>query len=259
MEDIKSSHLRCFVKRLTRVKSTALPDLLTYLDDVLTVASPDFADNFLQRCFGRVLALARARLQVYGKGLPPHVQWWKKELSCNGYDTETFPVRIGDKRKLDDGLAGFFTGDGLTDMYERLYVPALRTPASSDYLLHRTGLETSLTSKALSLTMLFDPCGHVGLHSGFLPQVRVTLNPDYFVQPLQRMEMLCRYAPVLGDPGNFEALLPGDKEARWHFSYLDEGGIPVSIDEILPTSILPPVKRVQAAEGYIVQQYKVND
>lgn len=259
VDDIGSIHLKYYVKGLLGEPSTALAELLAYLDRLMNDITAMAPAQFMQLCFGRVLALARMSIDIYGKGLPPHVQWWETTFSCNGYDAEPFPVRLGDRRKLDDGLAGFFLGDASPAIYSRFYGFSEQGASGGGYVIADNTFTTSLAGDCVNLTVLLDPLTSITMTTGFLPALDIRLKPEFYTRQLEKMKIYFRLAPVLNQMEGFELPLPGGMQDSWRFQYIcTQGGSDEvrTVDEITGINDLLPGKRPSIYEGFLTSERK---
>lgn len=259
VDDIGSPHLRYYVQSLLGEPSAALAELLVYLDRLMNDITAAAPGRFMQLCFGRVIALARMSIDIYGKGLPPHVQWWETAFSCNGYDTERFSVRLGDRRKLDDGLAGFFLGDANPGTYSRFYGFPEQGTSGGGYVMADNTFTTSLAGECVNLTVLLDPLASITVTTGFLPALNIRLKPEFYTRQLEEMKIYFRLAPALNQPEGFELPLPGGMRDSWRFQYIctKAGQDEVrTVDKIAGINDLLPARRPSIYEGFLTSERK---
>lgn len=254
LKHIVNPHLKLFANQLTGENNQALTDLLMYLDEMFNDAATFGNDQFMQFCFGRPLALAGATLEVAGKGEAPHIQWFKTELSCNGCDSEAFSVRIGDKRKLFDGLFGFYKGEPSKKAFSHLYTKKNGRCGSSGYIVPDNTLETTLKSKPVRLTLLFDPTTDITVTTGFLPAAKIRLDAKFYQKQLENNDMMLRVAPLLSEAGHVEAPLPGAMENTWSFIHQNPDHSK-SIDKLNQPESKFPQTREQILEGFIKTEF----
>ncbi len=249
-EEIPSAHLRFFVKGLLGEHNPACANLLKYLDQVFGKSAPGGDEQFLQLCFGRPLVLARGSVQILGRGYPPHVQWFREELVCNGFDEEKFEVRFGDKRKLFDGLAGFYVGGREEKTYEKLFVPDLFSEPESEYMVQGSSIRTSLSDEPVELTFLMEPSGHITISTGFLPAKEVSLDKNVYCGQLEKNEMYIKAAPLLSPADPIAAPVPGGMTGEWSFSYVTPEGTETKTKEVREPDVWSFDERMQISEGF---------
>lgn len=123
-EAIRPLHLKLLVKRLLRAGSRVLEALLSCLEKRLDYSAPDSPGTFKSLCFGPVVALARAAVDVMGKGLPPYAQQLNDRLESHGFNEEAVGIMLGDCRRRGAGVIGFFEGGPEESTYE-LFHPSM--------------------------------------------------------------------------------------------------------------------------------------
>lgn len=250
-EEIPSPDLRFFVKGFLGDNNPACTELLQHLDRAFGRSAPGGNEQFLQLCFGRPLALARGSVQVLGRGYPPHVQWFGEELVCNQFDTEKFEVRFGDKRKLSDGLVGFYAGGRNEKTYQKLFAPDLFSESETEYIVWGSSIWTSLSDEPKELAFLFEPSGCITVSTGFLPAKEIGLDGIYYHKQLGKSEMYLRTAPLPSAANQIELPIPGGMAGEWAFQYLMPDGTSVQTEEIHEPDVEPPDMRMQIKEGVL--------
>lgn len=255
IEDIESPHLKLFVNGLIG-DNPALQELLYYLDNACAKAAPLKNEQFMQECFGTPLVLARADFKILAKGYPPHVQWFKKDLVCNGLDTEKFEVRFGDTRKINDGLMGFFAGGLEEKTYSKFFVPDIIAGSDFRYIALQNTMKTCLSDSYAEMTIMLNPLGYITVSTGFLPARKIYLEPEYYSGLFDKSEMVLKTAPLLSSYDNLEMPIPGGMTDEWIYTYVLKDRTTADIDKINPPDILPPPIRNQILEGYIYTKIK---
>lgn len=250
-DDIKSIHLKQFVNGIINVSSASFRDFLVYLDKKYSNIATQGSNSFLQLCFGKVIALARASIKIDAKGTPPYAQLWSTEQNSLDYLNEKFKICIGDSRKLNDGTIGFFPDSGSKPDYSRLCIEPVKEFEKSQYLKCSNIIETTLANDATKMSVLLDLSGHVTIRTGFLPTCKTSLHPDLYRDQLEKMEMMFRLAPILSPASSLELYIPGRFEDMWSFNYIDRTRKLANISEITLPDVLPPIERIQAREGFL--------
>ena len=135
--DIPNPHLRQVVlwlhEHAQANQGRGLDDFITALDSAQENIDPDgFAQHEgLALLMGRPLAVVRASLGLELRGLPADNQDWnifRQELSSGthdaaGIETLFVPVRLGERRQLNDGLAGYWLEDEGGALSRLFYAP----------------------------------------------------------------------------------------------------------------------------------------
>lgn len=225
---------------------------------------------------GRPLALVRAELRLELAGLPAsdsHLESVSAAMAANGaaaYDWTRrddaglrdvdFPVRLGDRNHLSDGLVAYLI-DG-PDPYDTLFAPAatatagtgVRQPAPDTLLLKpRPGLDppatpyagpaeqiaalTSAASRPVStaVTMLIDPRASVHATTGILPIKRIDLPPETYARALRSIQVSFFTHPVLRGAQGLELPVPHEAGFSWRWTMgVKEGGVATPHQEDLP-------------------------
>jgi hypothetical protein len=157
-----------------------------------------------------------------------------------------FPVRLGEHRQLNDGLAGYWveTKDGALPadfLAPQSDVDDDRHKAKASHSIHTYGAGQAdhvRTSKlqvpvkangpAVALTMLVDPRGKVHATSGILPVQSVEIPADQYAAALRALEVSFLSAPILcqrrpaGTAQPPELPLP--EEPGYHWRWVERDG-----------------------------------
>jgi hypothetical protein len=225
---IPNPHLRRVLQWIetTKGKNSHFQDaFLSALDSALENIDPE---NWSQHedialLIGRPLAVVRASVGLQLKGLPAINQDWEAFRKALPYGRQPdidndcvqdvqFPVRLGEHRQLNDGLAGFWkenTPEGNLD--SEFYSPQSDKEDRSDgegkrHVIHTyqdAGVEKSLNlllslnDKPQVLTMLMDPRGKLHASCGIVPTKQIAIPPDQFAAALQAIEITFLTAPIL--------------------------------------------------------------
>ncbi|MDR3336143.1 MAG: hypothetical protein LBT16_02965 [Treponema sp.] len=255
-DTIQNDHLRSFVQGLLGDDNPALDELLKCLDRSFAAMSPTGQTEFMQLCFGRVLALVRARVNVYGKGISPQAQLWNTGSENNGFNEAEFHISLGDSRCLQDGLAGFYVEDVNTDAYKQFHTCVQNTGCHT-YVSEASFITHCLKDAPAILTLLMDPAGYVSLRTGFLPELRVVLPGQFYEEAVQRMEMMFRAAPLINRMDAFAVNVPGAmRQDEWSFLYVDTTRTLRHTDCLKRYPSLPVPGRCGVAEGFLKTEYR---
>lgn len=224
---------------------------------------------------GRPLALVRADLRLEAQGLPavdPGLDAVRAAMAANGtaaYDwtlrrdaglrNVDFPVRLGDRNQLADGLVAYLLDDD--QPYDTLYAPAaaagdgtgVRRPAADTLKLQlRPALDAPATAypdaatqtaalrdatarpAARAVTLLMDPRASVHATTGILPAKRIDLPAATYDQALQSIEVTFFTHPVLRSAQGMELPVPQEAGFDWRWTTsVTEGQVTTPNDEAL--------------------------
>ena len=251
-EAIANPHLRRVVQWLHRPDGAdLLAHFISTLDSALENIEPDAYQHHegLALLIGRPLAVVRASAGLSLRGLPALNQNWnlfrRSLVSGERFDDNVekvrVPLRLGEHRQLNDGLAGYWTEiDGAlsTHFYSPQSEPAdlehqsglilTHGPAASDQPLppplvkaqgHQgiPNLELTLGGPQQQLTLLIDPRGSVHATCGLLPTAVLSLPDDQVAAALAAIEPTFFTAPVLSSGRTFALPLPEEPGYSWRW------------------------------------------
>lgn len=208
---------------------------------------------------GRPLALVRAELSLELAGLPAFdsgLDSVRTAMEANGagpYDwtrrddaglrNVDFPVRLGDRDHLSDGLVAFLI-DG-PEPYDTIFAPAataadgtgVRRPAPDTVRLKpRPALDppavpyaspaaqvsaledATARSVGTAVTLLIDPRASVHATTGVLPVKEVDLPAEAYARALQSIEVAFFTHPVLRGAQGLELPVPDEAGFRWQWT-----------------------------------------
>jgi hypothetical protein len=208
---------------------------------------------------GRPLALVRAELRLELAGLPAFdtgLAAVRAAMAANGggaYDWTLrddaglrdvdFPVRLGDRNHLSDGLVGYFI-DGPVP-YDTFYAPAaaaadgtgVRRPAPDTLRLKlRPALDppdvpypgpaaqtaaledATVRSVRTAVTLLMDPRAAVHATTGVLPVKEIDLPAESYARALRSIEVAFFTHPVLRGAQGLELPVPDEAGFTWHWT-----------------------------------------
>ena len=179
---------------------------------------------------GRPIAVVRARLSldirsdIDALDLSDPAKLARREQAYRDLAALSFPVRIGELTRQDDGLLGFFVDDDYLHFHvvdkvvaSSAFVsgrgrgqlgPYGETPAAdqlgtepltADYVVAQDELHVH-PGQTVTLTLLMHPAGRVHLTSGVLPRKSLALQRDWVAPGLTVMAPSARIGPVLVDP-----------------------------------------------------------
>ncbi|MFI2188090.1 hypothetical protein [Streptomyces sioyaensis] len=232
----------------------AMRALLAVIDRTLSMTAPTGGTpppDTPSVLLGRPLALLRARLQLDLDGPPYADPSWQnlREPAAPPYPDYRWPIRLGERNELADGLVGYFHGTRGTTDYTLLHTvldePELPEGEGRGYF-HPIGTGTGLTlparppgsdpedRQAAFLTLLADPRGTVHATTDILPTAEVRLPTRLVEPPLAALPVSFRLGPLpltahFPDPeetrdGQAPALTlprPSDRHGTWTWAERD--------------------------------------
>lgn len=223
--DIANSHLRDTVGVIRRGGVTFLEKFIRTLDSATANIEPDGAERQqgLSLLVGRPLALARVSLDLEVEGLPRVHQGWnafRQDLHQQGRETNRFeevrfPIRLGDYRQLNDGLAGYWIeAEGKRHFYApqagEIEDETIVTRSESDFnVLH------TVRGGPAFYTLLLDPRGTINATSGTLPASILTIPPVHYEQAIKQMAVYFLTAPILTQQEKTCIPLPEEGGLSW--------------------------------------------
>ncbi|MGW1738443.1 discoidin domain-containing protein [Nocardia sp. NPDC001965] len=181
--------------------------LLDLVDQTLDTIGDDTAvGDGLPRLLGRPLLLVSAELELQLSGPPLTRPGWDHILDPpeEDYPTFTWPVRLGERDRLSDGLIGYYAGAEPGDEVSYSVLNTVLPPADSGYLrVIGNGDELALPAclpadpVRRTLTLLADPQAAVHAITGILPTVALRMPADRIEAALSRIRAAFRLDPLL--------------------------------------------------------------
>ena len=226
-------------------QENALAAMLRMIDSTLWTVDPLGREGgeHLSVLLGRPLAIVRATLRLEVKDLQAG-----SELSRTPFD-----VRLGDVKRLGDGLIGYFVNDDYSQFYpvhEAIAEQTRATRPHSGYL----GVASSVAgyhanfgstkepvehpyinkspylkvrpvapalenpaSKSVMLTLVLDPRGGVHATSGILPRKKIELMREQISDALANMAVTFSVGPVLSNPETVRMPIPAEISGNWNW------------------------------------------
>lgn len=220
-ENFSDTVLREFARRFSE-DCAALREFLNYLGRHFSDC-PGEDKDFYQRCFGKVLALARISVNVSAVGdYDRHI---RKEdggdamhYVTNGYERCRFQVRMGDERRNQEGLAGFFLlkdEHGTPDMSFMQASNLSASPSGGRFIRDENEWEHSLESPPQPMVLLFDPFSEIKVRTGLLPARVLKLEEYFFRKPVEKMETVFPVRPFLTPASCVQMPLPQSESGKW--------------------------------------------
>jgi hypothetical protein len=241
---------------------------------------------------GRPLALTLASFQLDLKGLPANdLGWtpWNTEIKNNNtkaltgpefkerdsakFTDVSFPVRLGNLNKINDGLVGYFVPEplgGIDNMDYSHYFAY--TNGDSPVINPDTGnvlnqADGSMTYQPIKLTangptqyaaMLVDPQAPIHATSGVLPVKSIDIPAYFYADALKKISVSFLMAPVLSTQRNVEKgvtvlPIPEEKQGKWVWNQISDGSwIPkTTVSGKVPTKLTLDFGHQTIEEGWL--------
>jgi len=235
-DKIPNLHLRRMVKYILDQRSAFLSDFISAIDNALENIEPE---NYAQHpelalLMGRPLALVRASLDLELQGKPAIHQGWeafRHDLSrinrdTNDFDHVRFPIRIGEYRQFNDGLAGYWKEEGEKYEGNSFYAPQTDLISHLNIKTHADDPMTffqTVRSEPQILSMLIDPRGAAHATSGVAPSKAISIPPDQYAAALRAIEITFLSAPILTAAGKINLALPEESGFKWSWLETENG------------------------------------
>lgn len=197
------------------------------------------ASGSLALLIGRPVAITQAILGLELKGSPALNQSYEAIDQGDDYDTYDneftqvqFPVILGDLKKQDDGLVGYFKTKGSDYDFGTFYTEAadgkdagVVKPGEANLTLTafpKPGAAdpTDNTAYLQKVLMLVDPRAQIHATTGILPTKAIDIPSDQYAAVLETLEMTFLMTPIL--EGASRLTMPLPKEAGYTWSWIKE-------------------------------------
>jgi hypothetical protein len=219
-------------------------EFIAGLEEALGDIAPGHAngDLGLALLIGRPVAVVRASLKLELLGLPAVHQGWnvfrqdlgREARDANAWDAVRFPVRLGEKDQLDDGLIRYW----VEDVQGKIGQSKPNSP-----------IDLSVNDPPLILTMLLDPHGKVHGTSGILPVKAIDIPPDQFSSVLSHLAVTFRAAPILTNKDQINLPLPAEPGYRWTWLGSQEKPVPEPVNPPNPEEAFAASQEIH--EGWL--------
>lgn len=220
-EGITNPFLRKFVTGLLAGKPEDMGALMRYLRKFLTETAVDEHMEIMSQCFGRILALCRAKVSLSGYGRT-RKQLIDDTYTTREYEKETVMVRLGDERRISNGLAGYVEETG--QLYDSFHILESGEGEKQGYLSSSHDLPLSLAQGEKRLLFLMLPEGEISIRGGFVPAMKASLQKEMYEERQAKIQRMLKLKPHLAAEG--KVTLPQNQlmGEEWQFCYRDEEG-----------------------------------
>lgn len=241
-DNIPNPALRKAIQRLvtsdaesdSQDKKDFLQAFITTTDQALENIDPEsFAHHQeLALLMGRPIAIVRTAINLEVKGSPAvHHGWteFHQDLLRDGKNTDELekvkvPVRVGERRQLNDGVLGYWKESSLADgdfvLDEVFHTTVAQDEDAQDDLIKSyerdpLNLQLSIDSPPQLLTMLFDPRAEAHVTTGVLPVKSIDIPKYQYTDALKRINMTFLSTPILMAAADTTIPLPNELGYTW--------------------------------------------
>lgn len=216
VENIPNRYLKNFIAGLQGRDSSVMKSLLNYLQKCLKESAADEQAEITSQCFGRVLALCRAKVSLSGKGRTLK-QFTDDTFTTRGYEKEKVPVRLGDERKIKNGMFGYAQENGKPcDVFHILEGSG---DEEGNYLDSCHDVELSLEEREQRVLFLMLPDGEIPVRAGFLPAMTQSMQKEMYEDRQESMDYIFRLLPFLSEADRIDLPRSQILQQEWQFFY----------------------------------------
>ncbi len=215
-EEIANPYLKNFVKGLLAGKAQDMKALMRYLKKYLSESALDEHMEAMSQCFGRTLALCRAKVTLSGCGRT-RKQLMDDTYTTREYEKETVSVRLGDERRISNGLLCY--AEETVQPCERFHILETVEEEKQGYLSSCHDLPLSLEQGEKRLLLLVLPEGEITLRAGFVPAMKVSLRKEMYESRQERIQRILRLKPHLSAEGKVTLPKAEIMGEDWQFCY----------------------------------------
>lgn len=219
-EEVANPYLKSFVNGLLGREPENMKHLLEYLRESFGTSAVDEHVEIMSQCFGCTLALCRAKVSLSGQGR------WRKQLvddtcTTRGYEKEKVLIRLGDERKLRNGMLGYAEETG--SPCDVLHVLESVGENEDGYLDSCHDLSLSLEEGQKNVLFLMIPGGEISVRAGFVPTMTKSLQKEMYEDRQAAILRIFRLAPFLTEGEKIHLPQSQILGEEWEFSYREGG------------------------------------
>ncbi|MGB3204643.1 MAG: hypothetical protein WBB28_06615 [Crinalium sp.] len=186
-------------------------------------------DPAIALIMGQPIAVVRAVLNLQLQGQPAINQDWsvfrqdleRTERETNQFEQVRFPIRLGDYRKLSDGLVGYWLEDDAGNLSQQVYIAQAQDVnheriVTTPHLFYQT-----VQAAPQVVTALIDPRAKVHAVTGIVPTKDISIPKEHYVDALKTISISFLTAPIL-TPRRIHLPLPEEQGYAWSWLEQDE-------------------------------------
>lgn len=244
--ELDNPRLRAVVRWLLDRTPGELAQVVEVFGSGLASIDPDTGDAPTPRALlvARPICVVRIRLDIELRDPPATEQsvvgfarsvsdWFRQDEPAGsprtrGFEQVRFPIRLGEHRRLGDGVVGFWV-----EQPDGRLGPTLRMPQSRDDLdpddhiaLWRPdrdhNLWHTLADPPITATVLMDPRGSIHASCGIVPAKAISIPHSQYDAAVRAIGTSFLAAPVLGPSSHVEARVP--ELPGWAWTWLETDG-----------------------------------
>lgn len=236
-QSVKNKHLKKFLLYIQSLKGKYQQFLRMVNDSLIYIDPENHAQhNNINYLIGRPMALLRMQLSFETPEAYACRQDWPSFVDMvnndnikpitSDFEKVEIPVRIGDYRRLNDGVVAFLLdgddGDNVSvschSPIEALYQQNTSNDTTSDLNL-KTLFYQSLADAPQKVTMLFDPRGSLHVATGIVPLIKLELPSRFYLKALQNLQVDFPITPAMMPRNKFQLNLPHEPGYDWTWNY----------------------------------------
>lgn len=246
----KNLHLKRFLKFIKHQVSDekSFEQLVVLIDESQTFIDPEdhASHNDIQYLIGRPIALVRMQLSFETpEDYACRKDWASFEQMLENNQTEPItsefedveiPLRIGDYRKLNDGIIAYWNDkdiDAGTGSHSNFYSPLtyyLKSAgeAGENVISNLPPIDPSTTQSLAddphNFMMLFDPRCQVHVCSGILPMATLGIPDTYYKKALKALKIDFPITPAIFPQNKYRLKTPNIPDYTWDWVYKTKNG-----------------------------------
>jgi len=178
---------------------------------------------------GQPIAIVRAVLNLQLQGRPAINQDWsvfrqdleRTNRETNQFEQVEFPIRLGDYRKLSDGLLGYWLEDDAGNLSQQVYIAQAQGVnderiVTTPHLFYQT-----VQAAPQVVTALIDPRTKIHAVTGIVPTKDISIPKEHYLDALKTISISFLTAPIL-TPRRMHLSLPDEQGYTWSWFEQDE-------------------------------------
>lgn len=186
-------------------------------------------DPSIALIMGQPIAVVRATLNLQLQGRPAINQDWsvfrqdleRTERETNHFEQVGFPIRLGDYRKLSDGLVGYWLEDEVGNLSQQVYIAQAQGVNHEQIVTTPHLFYQTVQAPPQVVTALVDPRTKVHAVTGIVPTKDISIPQEHYVDALKTISISFLTAPIL-TPRRMHLPLPDEQGYTWSWLEQDE-------------------------------------